>query len=152
MKLVRVGTSRWYVRVEQDARGTEYLYLTDPERPSDSMRRRLPFSWRDLDEGEFVDLARDPDLRLWTDEHGIQWRIAPVGPGTRHSFPLRERYLIFDSASTWAGVTPFPDDQLGELTDEKLRGLRNSIADLGGGRRSFRPPDGPVPRARPRPR
>lgn len=140
MQLVRLGADRWYSRVEQDARGVEYLYLSNAQRPEDSMRRRLPFSWRDLDDHQLAELAREPELRLWTDEFGIQWRVAPVGPGTPYDFPLRARYLVFDSTDTWAGITAFPHGILGELTNEELRELRDSVSDFGGGRRSFRPP------------
>lgn len=140
LQLIRVGSARWYGRVEQDARGVEYLYLSNAANPQDSMRRRLPFSWRDLEEDLLAALAREPELRLWTDEHGIQWRIAPVGPGTSYDFPLRERYLVFDSTDAWAGITAFPEGNLGELTETDLCALRDSISDLGGGRRSFRPP------------
>lgn len=140
MQLVRLGSDRWYARVEQDARGFEYLYLSNAEHSEDSMRRRLPFSWRSMEEEQLVALAREPEIRLWTDEHGIQWRIAPVGPGTPHDFPLRERYLVFDSTDTWAGITTLPRQKLGELSDDDLRSLRDSIVDFGGGRRSFRPP------------
>lgn len=142
LQLIRLGSDRWYARVERDARGVEYLYLSNAERSEDSMRRRLPFSWRDLDEKHVAELAREPEIRLWTDEYGIQWRVAPVGPGTPYDFPLRDRYLVFDSTETWAGITTFPEGTLGELTDEELRELRDSVSDLGGGRRSFRPPRG----------
>lgn len=140
LQLMRLGSERWYGRVETDARGVEYLYLSNAERPEDSMRARLPFSWRDLTTDQLAALARDPELRLWTDEYGIQWRVAPVGPGTPYEFPLRERYLVFDSTETWAGITLFPEGRLGELGTEQLRELRDSAADFGGGRRSFRPP------------
>lgn len=140
VQLIRLGSERWYGRVETNARGVEYLYLSNAERPEDSMRARLPFSWRDLTPEQLGALARDPEVRLWTDEYGIQWRVAPVGPGTPYEFPLRERYLVFDSTETWAGVTLFPEGRLGELGNGQLRELRNSVADFGGGRRSFRPP------------
>lgn len=139
--MIRLGSDRWYGRVEQNARGVEYLYLSNAERPADSMRTRLPFSWRDLDADQVAELARNPEVRLWTDEYGIQWRVAPVGPGTPYDFPVRERYLVFDSTETWAGITMFPEGSLGELSDEQLRALRNAVADFGGGRRAFRPPD-----------
>ncbi len=141
-RLIRLASQRWYARVEQDARGTEHLYLSNAKRPEDSMRRRLPFSWRDMDDQAMVALAREPELRLWTDEVGIQWRIALVGPGTPYEFPLCERHLVFDSTETWAGIVRFPEGEIGELTDDELRELRDSISDLGGGRRSFRPPPG----------
>lgn len=140
MQMIRLGSARWYGRVEQNARGVEYLHLSNAERPGDSMRRRLPFSWRDLDAEQVAELARNPEVRLWTDEYGIQWRVAPVGPGTPYDFPVRDRYLVFDSTETWAGITSFPEGRLGELGDEQLRILRDAVSDFGGGRRGFRPP------------
>lgn len=142
MQLIRLGSDRWYGRVETDARGVDYLYVSNAGRPEDSMRARLPFSWRELTPEQLAALAREPEIRLWTDEYGIQWRVAPVGPGTAYDFPLRERYLVFDSMEAWAGITLFPEGNLGELGDEQLRTLRDSVSDFGGGRRSFRPPPG----------
>lgn len=147
-RLIRLQSGRWYARVEQDARGREQLCLSNAEYPQDSMRRHLPFSWRDLDEAGLRELARDPELRLWTDEHGLQWRIAAVGPGTPHDFPLPQPYLVFDSMQTWVGITRFPKGRLGDLKDERLRELRNQIADFGGARSGFRPPDETERRAR----
>ena len=141
-QLIRLESGRWYSRVERDARGTEHLCLSNAERPGDSMRVRVPFSWRDLNEEAIRELARDPEVRLWTDALGIQWRIATVGPGTPYDFPLRERYLVFDSEVSWAGITPFKESRrLGDLGDEALERLRDKLQDLGGGRQSFRPPD-----------
>jgi hypothetical protein len=146
-RLIRLDSGRWYARVEEDARGREQLSLSSAEHPGDSMRRELPFSWRDLPEEGLADLARDPELRLWTDEHGLQWRIAAVGPGTPHPFSLPHRYLVFDSTETWVGITRFPQGKLGDLTEDDLRELRNDVADFGGGRRGFRPPEGTERRA-----
>lgn len=140
-RLIRLESGRWYARVEEDTGGREHLYLSSAERPSDSMRRSLPFSWRDLDDEALVELARDPELRLWTDEHGLQWRIAAVGPGTPHEFSLPHRYLVFDSVETWVGITRFSEGKLGDLAADQLRELRDDIADLGGSRKGFRPPD-----------
>jgi hypothetical protein len=140
-RIIRLGSGRWSVRIERDARRKEYLRLTHQAQPADSMRVRLPFSWRRLDDASLVERARDPDVRLWTDEHGIQWRIAVVGPGSRHDAPVEGRFLAFDSEETWAGLTSFPGGHLGDLDDRALRQVRDRIEDIGGGRRSFRPPD-----------
>lgn len=140
MDMIRLPSGRWYRHIETDAQRREHLILADPTRPSDYMRIRLPFSWRSRDEDALAELARDPDLRLWTDEYGIQWRIAVVGPNSPYEFPVQARYLVFDSQDTWAGITRFGDRHLGDLGDEALRRLRDQTADLGGGRRSFRPP------------
>ena len=140
--MIRLGSGRWYVRIEENAEGSEYLYLTHPGKPGDSMRVRLPFSWRALDDDALVQLARQPEVRIWCDDHDIQWRVAAVGPGTLYDFPLPGRFLVFDSAQTWAGLVRFPEDvALGDLSEERLRELRDGIADLGGGRRRFRAPE-----------
>jgi hypothetical protein len=60
------------------------------------------------------------------------WRILDPIPG---------RYLVFDSDRAWAGLTRYEENrELGDLTSDELRDLRDGIPDLGGGRRSFRPP------------
>ena len=141
-RMIRLHSGRWYVRIEENAEGSEYLYLTHASRPGESMRVRLPFSWRALDDDGIVELARHPEVRIWCDEHDILWRVAAVGPGTPYTFPLTGRFLVFDSAQTWAGLVRYKDDiPLGELTDEALRGYRDSMSDLGGGRRHFRTPE-----------
>jgi hypothetical protein len=141
-RMIRLDSGRWYARIERDARGTEILNLSRASRPRDTMRVPLPFSWRGFDTESLQELAREPEVRLWTDEHGVRWRIALVGPGTRFAFPVRQRYLVFDSDETWAVVTPYDNDRgLGEITDEELTALRDGASDLGGGRRSYRPPN-----------
>jgi hypothetical protein len=140
--MIRLGSGRWYARVETDARGREYSYLSRADRPEDTMRVPLPFGWRDLPREQVDELARKPEVRIWHDEHGIRWRIAAVGPGTNYDFPFSGRYLVFDSEQAWAGLTRYDlDRELGDLSDEELRSLRDGIADFGGSRRSFRPPD-----------
>jgi hypothetical protein len=145
-RMIRLDSGRWYARLEQDAAGREYLHLSRAERPGETMRARLPFSWRMLDGDVMTDLARAPELRIWLDEHGIRWRIAAVGPGTDHDLPFPGRVLVFDSDQAWAGVTPYAAErELGDLTDSELRVLRDGISDLGGGRRRFRPPEDLTP-------
>ena len=129
----------------ENAGGTEYLYLTSAARPADTMRVRLPFSWRSLDDDSLTELARRPEVRLWTDEHDIQWRVAAVGPDTPYPFPLPGRFLVFDSEQTWAGLVRYTEDTLlGDLPDARLRELRDDIADFGGGRKRFRAPAEPT--------
>ena len=141
-RMIRLESGRWYVRIEENAEGTEYLYLSRSGRPGDSMRIGLPFSWRSLDDDALVELARTPEVRLWTDEHDIQWRVAAVGPGTSYDFPLPGRFLVFDSEQTWAGLIRYEDTTgIGDLTDARLQELRDGISDFGGGRRRFRAPD-----------
>ena len=139
-RMILLESGRWYARIDMDAGRREHLVLTDPSYPADSMRARLPFSWRQRDEAALEELARDPAVRFWTDEYGIQWRIAVVGPDSPHDLPLEERYLVFDSRQAWAGVTPIDDRRLGELSSDELRELRDGLSDIGGGRRAFRPP------------
>lgn len=140
-RMIRLRSGRWYVRLEEDARGREYVQLNRAGQPSETMRVRLPFSWRGFDDDSIQELARKPELRIWIDEHGIRWRIAAVGPGTTYAFPLPGRYLVFDSDRTWAGLTRYDlDAELGDLTDEDLRELRDGISDFGGSRTGFRPP------------
>jgi hypothetical protein len=139
--MIRLESGRWYARLEVDAQGREYSHLSRADRPEETMRVRLPFGWRDLDDDEIRTLSRKPEVRIWYDEHGIRWRIAAVGPGTSYEFPIPGRYLVFDSDQAWAGLTRYEEGrELGELTDEELQSLRDDISDLGGGRRSFRPP------------
>jgi hypothetical protein len=140
-RMIRLDSGRWYARLEEDAQGREYTHLSRADRPEETMRVRLPFGWRILNEDELHQLARKPDIRIWYDEHGIRWRIAAVGPGTNYDFPVPGRYLVFDSDQAWAGLTRYEDQrELGELTDTELQALRDGISDLGGGRRSFRLP------------
>lgn len=144
-RMIRLESGRWYVRIEENAGGSEYLYLTNAARSGESMRVRLPFSWRALDDDAIADLARTPEVRIWCDEHDIQWRVAAVGPGTPYAFPLSGRFLVFDSEQTWAGLVRYEDDTpLGDLTDARLRELRDQSSDFGGGRRRLRLPDEPA--------
>lgn len=139
-RMILLESGRWYARIDVDARRREHLVLIDPTHPTDCMRARLPFSWRQRGDETLEELARNPAVRLWTDEYGIQWRIAVVGPGSPYDIPLPERYLVFDSRETWAGVTPIGDRPLGELSADELRELRDRLTDFGGSRRQFRPP------------
>lgn len=140
-RMIRLDSGRWYARLEEDAQGREFTHLSRADRPEESMRVRLPFGWRVLDDATLQELARKPEVRIWYDEHGIRWRIAAVGPGTSYDFPIPGRYLVFDSDQAWAGLTRYEDDrELGDLSSDDLQDLRNGISDLGGGRRSFRPP------------
>jgi hypothetical protein len=105
------------------------------------MRLQLPEQWRQLSPEELRELARRPELRLWTDDAQILWRVSAVGPGTFYPYPLRTRHLVFDSDQTWAGIVPFdPPAELGDLTDLDLQRLRDGMSDFGGRRRGYRPP------------
>jgi hypothetical protein len=141
--MIRLASGRWYARLETDARGREYTFLSSADRPEETMRVPLPFGWRGMSQEQLDELARKPEVRIWHDEHGIRWRIAAVGPNTTYDFPFSGRYLVFDSEQAWAGLTRYDrDTELGDLGDEDLRALRDGISDFGGSRRSFRPPDG----------
>lgn len=142
LRPMELGSGRWQVEIAKDANRREYMQLTDRGRPANSMRVRLPFSWRQLPPSQLQALARDPEVRLWRDEHGVIWRIAAVGPGTSYPFPLGEQHLVFDSAETWAGITRFdPPPLLGDMTQEELIEYRDRMRDLGGERKSYRPPE-----------
>jgi hypothetical protein len=139
--MVRLESGRWYGHLETDARGREFVHYTRADRPEDTMRVALPFAWRSLPQEELEALAHTPEIRIWNDEHGIRWRIAAVGPGTSFDFPIPGRFLVFDSEQAWAGITRYDEGrELGDLTDEELAALRTRVSDLGGSRRSFRPP------------
>lgn len=134
-------SGRWGRRVEAFEQ-QDTLELFDPNSPGNKMRIPLPFSWRQLPDSHIQELARDPEVRLWSDEYGIPWRIAMVGPGTRYEYPLQRRYLVFDSAQAWAGIVEPPEGLLiGDLKNDELKELRDRISDIGGRRRRFRKPE-----------
>ena len=140
-RLIRLDSGKWYAEIDHDAAREEYLKLTSPTLPRNSMRVRLPFSWRGLDDDGLARLARRPEIRLWTDESGIRWRVSEVGSGTPYPLPLDGRYLVFDSREYWSGIVRFnPPPELGDLTDSQLRAYRDRMSDLGGSRVGYRPP------------
>jgi hypothetical protein len=136
--LLYLRSGKWRWRAVSTGRD-EVLELTDPGRPSDKMRARLPFSWRLLNEDDFRDIARKPDVRLWRDRGGILWRVSVVGPGTPYDFPLGTRHLVFDSSQCWAGIAAFErEDELGDVTSEELLEMRERTSDFGGPRKRLR--------------
>lgn len=140
-RMIRLESGKWYAEFGLDANREDYLRLSCPGAPANSMRVPLPFSWRGLDDNALRELARRPEVRLWLDEFDIHWRVAAVGPGTRYPFPLPGRYLVFDSEEAWSGIVRFePPAELGDLTDVELRELRQRVSDFGGSREGFRPP------------
>lgn len=135
-------SGKWRWGVEGPASGQQVLELVDPSRPQNRMSVELPFSWRQLPEQGLAELARAPEVRLWQDERGILWRVTEIGPGTAYPYPLEDRHLVFDSERAWAGIVPFPEPiRLGDLTSTDLWRYRSRMADFGGRRRSYRPPD-----------
>lgn len=117
------------------------LELVEPGNPANKMYVPLPFSWRQLAAEDVRELARSPEIRLWTDGAGILWRVAAVGPDTPYEYPLRRRHLVFDSQQSWAGIVEFPQPaQLGDLTNDELREMRDHISDFGGRRQRYRAP------------
>jgi hypothetical protein len=130
------GRWRWQIT---EGPGNAVMELYDRSNPANKMTVAVPFSWRQLSEDDLRELARDPEVRLWTDRAGRFWRISVIGPGTRYDFPLTSRHLLFDSPQCWAGITEFAvPKMLGDLTNEQLRTYRDRIRDLGGRRRRFR--------------
>jgi hypothetical protein len=137
---VDLKSGRWRGEIETTAAG-DFLELVQVGRLSDKMRLQLPDGWREKAPKELIELARRPEVRLWTDDARILWRVSAVGPGTWYPYPLRTRHLVFDSDQTWAGVVEFDESvHLGDLTDLDLQGLRDRMCDFGGRRRGYRRP------------
>lgn len=137
---IDLKSGRWHRFMESTATGT-VMELVQVGHPYNKMRVRLPDDWHHLGQREIAELARSPEVRLWTDDTFIPWRVSAVGPDTEFPYPLRRRHLVFDSDRTWAGIVEFDGDQeLGDLTDLELKRLRDGIRDFGGRRRGYRPP------------
>ena len=137
---LRSGKWRWSVVSESAHRG-EVLELLDPAFPQDKMTVSLPFSWRNLSREELAEIAREPEVRMWTDELGIPWRISRVGPGTHYPYNLGRPHLFFDSERAYSGLVPLdPGARLGDLNRGELSRYRNRIRDFGARRTAFRPP------------
>jgi hypothetical protein len=136
---VDLKSGRWHGTVERTARG-DHLELVQGGL-GNKLRLPLPEGWRSLSQAEFTELARRPEVRLWSDDARILWRVSVVGPGTAYPYPLRHRHLVFDSEDAWAGIVPFDGPhELGDLTDLELQRLRDRMGDFGGRRRGYRPP------------
>lgn len=137
---IDLTSGRWYRSIETTAGGS-VMELIQIGKPHNKMRVRLPDGWRSIGERRLHELARAPEVRLWTDDTGIPWRVSAVGPGTDFPYPLRRRHLVFDSDRTWAGLVEFDGAaELGDLTELDLKRLRDGIQDFGGRRRGYRPP------------
>lgn len=137
---LRSGKWRWSVAAENSL-GGETLELFDPAFPKDKMIVSLPFSWRQLSRDQVAAIAREPQVRLWTDEDDITWRISRVGPGTHYPYSLDHPHLFFDSEQAYSGLVPLePEHRLGDLTRQELRRYRDHISDFGARRRAYRPP------------
>lgn len=137
---LRSGKWRWSVDGEGTAPGRS-LELFEPRAPYNKMSAPLPFSWRDLSNDQVAEIARDPEVRLWTDENGIPWRVARVGPDSHYPYPLQKPHLVFDSENAFAGIVAIDQDaHLGDLSEPELRRYRDRMRDFGGRRRAFRPP------------
>jgi hypothetical protein len=137
---IDLRSGRWRGDIETTAAG-DFLELVQVSRPADKLRLDLPRDWRRLSPKELTELARRPEVRLWTDDASILWRVSAVGPGTPYPYPLRARHLVFDSDQTWAGIVAFDEAaELGDLSDLELQRLRDRMCDFGGRRRGYRPP------------
>lgn len=137
---IDLRSGRWHRFVERTATGA-MMELIQVGHNQNKMRVRLPDDWQQLGAREVMELARLPEVRLWTDDTFIPWRVSAVGPGTDFPYPLMRRHLVFDSDRTWAGIVEFDGpQQLGDLTDLELKQLRDGIRDFGGRRRGYRPP------------
>lgn len=137
---IDLKSGRWHRFVERTATGA-MMELIQVGHSQNKMRIRLPDHWHQLGPREMMELARTPEVRLWTDDTFIPWRVSAVGPGTEFPYPLTRRHLVFDSDRTWAGIVEFDEPrQLGDLTDLEMKQLRDGIRDFGGRRRGYRPP------------
>lgn len=140
MDVIDLKSGRWHRFNDSDASGA-LMELVQVGQPQHKMRVRLPDKWWQLGPRELEELARAPEVRLWTDDNFIPWRVSAVGPGTDFPYPLQRRHLVFDSDRTWAGIVEFDGPlQLGDLTSLELKRLRDGIRDFGGRRRGYRPP------------
>lgn len=140
--LIDLKSGRWHRFIERDATGP-VMALIQVAHPHNKMQVRLPADWARLGHRELEELARTPEVRLWTDDHFTPWRVSAVGPNTDFPYPLRRRHLVFDSDRPWAGIIEFDEPrQLGDLTDLDLMKLRDGMRDFGGRRRGYRPPSG----------
>ncbi|MBR9989844.1 MAG: hypothetical protein KFH98_08825 [Gemmatimonadetes bacterium] len=138
--LVNLNSGRWHRFISSDATGP-VMELIQVGRPHNKMHVRLSDEWPHLGHRELEELSRDPEVRLWTDDGFVPWRVSAVGPGTEFPYPLKRRHLVFDSDRTWAGIIEFDNDtHLGDLTDLELSRLRDGMRDFGGRRRGYRPP------------
>ncbi|HEX6307079.1 MAG TPA: hypothetical protein VFZ69_02760 [Longimicrobiales bacterium] len=143
MDVIDLKSGRWHRFNDTDASGA-IMELVQVGQPQNKMRVRLPENWWHLGHRDIEALARAPEVRLWTDDMFIPWRVSEVGPGTTFPYPLQRRHLVFDSDRTWAGIVEFDGtQQLGDLTDLELKRLRDGIRDFGGRRRGYRPPASP---------
>lgn len=142
--VLRSGKWRW-TGAEPDRPARSRIELIDPAAPENKLLVPVsalePSDDPSLAAESVAEAARDPDVRLWTDEYGIAWRIARVGPGTHHPYPFRTRHLVFDSPNAYAGIVEIDRfARLGDLQDDELRAYRDRMKDFGGRRRAFRPP------------
>lgn len=140
--LIDLKSGRWHRFMETTAWGA-VMELVQVGHADNKMRVRLPADWQQLGRREVELLARRPEVRLWTDDAFIPWRVSAVGPGTEFPYPLASRHLVFDSDRTWSGIVEFAGSrELGDLTDLELQRLRDEMRDFGGHRRGYRPPAG----------
>jgi hypothetical protein len=141
-RTIYLPSGKWRCYLERARTGDQFVEFVDPGQPLNRMTVRVGYSLTEPAEDKLAALARDPLLRLWTDEAGILWRVATVGPGTPYAFEFGARHLVFDSEVTWAGIVPFSGGKhLGDLNDGELRALRDATSDFGGRRRAYRPPE-----------
>jgi hypothetical protein len=138
--VIDLKSGRWHRFVETTAWGS-VMELVQVGRDDNKMRVRLPDDWQQLAPRDLGTLARRPEVRLWTDDAFIPWRVSAVGPGTEFPYPLRTRHLVFVSDRSWSGIVEFSNGrELGDLTDLELQRLRDGMRDFGGHRRGSRPP------------
>jgi hypothetical protein len=80
-----------------------------------------------------VKLARDPDLRVWTDDRGTRWEVNTalfsVGPvDADHSTPPSDHvWLEFVHGSFACAVAVPASLDLGDFTDQELQDLLHRL-------------------------
>ena len=137
---LRSGKWRWSNEQSSAAHGPRLEFI-DPSAPRNKLMAPAPRGWDRRGCDALVEAAREPDLRLWVDEHGIPWRIARIGPESYYPYKLDRPHLVFDSDQAFAGIVEVdPHARLGEFLDVELAQYRDRMRDFGGRRRGFRPP------------
>jgi hypothetical protein len=114
---------------EREGRHCLDIECTDPQRPRNKLHARR---WIGSDDDMAVpteDLIRNPDVRLWEDARGEQWRItiehpgAAFGPNSQATVRAASHWMIFERNEIRFGLVVPDDVELSNLTDDELSAL-----------------------------